>query len=476
MKHRAFLWALLVMLLVGVFDMTRSISGPLMQKTFSLSYGELGVLFAAVSIGYLIGSSSVGFRLNHVEVKFAVLIGGLITMLGLVLAGMAGHFYIAVAAFALSGVGSGWMEVSVNALIPVLAESKIKASSGSSDAKEFSDDSSQPGQQAGMFNILHGLYGVGAFAFPVVATWLIARLGGWRPLFVILAALLLVVLIGVVATRFPKTRQHQKPLRHSLQQALKQELQPDLEQPLEQELEQPLEQALKQELEQPLKQELTQQQQQPVLAGAVKDSNETEWPHQTLQTHEKGLHFSFTLAGLLVAITAYVMAEVGVGAWLPTYLVHGRQLSLSHSSMYLSGFYATFTIGRLLGHLWISRVGHHRAILWSTVIAFAFIVVGELRTDWTFAFVLAGVGFAVIFPTITAIASETFPNHSGRVLGLLFTSAGIGSMVVSWLIGGIASWFGLNMAFILIPICLAASLIGLWMSKIPPSNAQMEVQ
>lgn len=420
MKHRAFLWTLLVMMLVGVFDMTRSISGPLMQKTFSLSYGELGILFAASSIGYLIGSSTVGFGLNHVKVKFAVLIGGLITMLGLVLTGSASDFYIGVAGFALSGVGSGWMEVSVNALIPVLAALKVRSNSGP-NAVDL-ESSEQPGEQAGMFNILHGFYGVGAFAFPVTATWLIARLGGWRPLFTILAGLLLVVLIGIFGTGFPKTRQ-----RHVEDTNV-----PDT-----------------------------------VLAAASK---------QTGKSRQEGLQFSFALTGLLIAITAYVMAEVGVGAWLPTYLVHGRHLSLSHSSFYLSGFYATFTIGRLVAHLWVSRFGHHRAILWSTVFAFALVVVGELRTDWTFAFVVAGAGFAVIFPTITAIASETFPNHSGNVLGLLFTSAGIGSMVISWLIGGIASWLGLDVAFILIPVCLAASLIGLWMSRIPPQGLYMEVE
>ena len=456
MKHRAFLWALLVMLLVGVFDMTRSISGPLMQKTFSLSYGELGILFAASSIGYLIGSSTVGWGLNHVEVKFGVLIGGLITMLGLVLAASASYFYIALAGFALSGVGSGWMEVSVNALIPVLSALKERTNSGPNavDLANSEQPGEQPGEQAGMFNILHGFYGVGAFAFPVTATWLIARLGGWRPLFTILAVLLLVVLIGIFGTRFPKTRQRHVEETNVADTVLAAASFPENSGIV------------------PIKDtsSASERHTRPPRSNRLKRTK------QTGKSRQEGLQFSFALAGLLVAITAYVMAEVGVGAWLPTYLVHGRHLSLSHSSFYLSGFYATFTIGRLLGHLWVSRFGHHRAILWSTIFAFALVVVGELRTDWTFAFVLAGAGFAVIFPTITAIASETFPNHSGKVLGLLFTSAGIGSMVISWLIGGMASWFGLDVAFILIPVCLAASLIGLWMSRIPPQGLYMEVE
>lgn len=56
----------------------------------------------------------------------------------------------------------------------------------------------------------------------------------------------------------------------------------------------------------------------------------------------------------------YVMAEVGLATWLPTYLVQVRGIALTEGAFYLSGFYLVFTIGRLTAHRWI---GQEKAVL-----------------------------------------------------------------------------------------------------------------
>lgn len=158
------------------------------------------------------------------------------------------------------------------------------------------------------------------------------------------------------------------------------------------------------------------------------------------------------LAGLLLAIMAYVMAEVGFATWLPTYLVQVRHLPLTEGAFYLSGFYLVFTAGRLSAHWWINRLGQEKAVMISSTLGF--LVVGTAiiwRGPATLAlFVVAGICFAAIFPTIAAIACTLYAEQAGKVLGYLFTASGVGALVGNGLIGVVANAYGIETAFSLI--------------------------
>lgn len=410
MRQRSFHLGLGIMFLVGVFDMTRSISGPLLQQSFGLSYSQLGYLFASVSIGYLLGSLSCGWLVDHVGIKPSVLTGGIITVIGFAIPATAHGFGLAMVGFCLSGLGSGWMEVGVNTLVPVIANGL----QGSANTE----------RQAGMFNVLHGFYGAGAFIFPVAGTWLIAVFSGWRPLYVVLSVVLALWLLAIAASRFPRPQRRSNP-------------------PTSIQL---VDEAL-------VADSLT------ATAAQAYEATSGEG-----QRPRERLPLTAPLVGLLLAISAYVMAESGIGAWLPVYLIHVRHLTLAASAVYLSGFYLTYTVGRLSGHLWVHRVGHYRAIVVSAIVAIALVILGELSGQWSSLFIFSGFGFAVIFPTITALASETFPAHSGKVLGLLFTFTGVGFTVCNWLIGWLASQYNLQVGFAIIPVCLVVALAGLFIT------------
>lgn len=410
MRQRTFILGLGIMFLVGVFDMTRSISGPLLQQSFALSYSQLGYLFAAVSIGYLLGSLSCGWLVDHLGIKPSVLTGGVITVIGFSLPAVTHGFGVALLGFFCSGLGSGWMEVGVNTLVPILASGRTRAQ--------------DTGRQAGMFNILHGSYGAGAFIFPVAGTWLIGLFSGWRPLFVVLAGALTVLLVAIAVTQFPPP----KNLRESkVTVALVDD---------------------------------------GLVADSLTATAARAYEASALEVHttNQRLPLSAPLIGLLIAISSYVMAESGIGAWLPTYLTHVRHMTLAVSAVYLSGFYLTFTIGRLSGHLWVHRVGHYRAIVVSATVAIVLVILSEWSGQWNMLFVVSGFGFAVIFPTITALASETFPAHSSKVLGLLFTFTGIGFAICNWLIGSLANRYNLEVGFAIIPVCLGLTLCGLFIA------------
>lgn len=251
--------------------------------------------------------------------------------------------------------------------------------------------------QAAYFNILHGFYGVGAFGFPVIAVWLIRVGGAWRFLYEILLGVCALIFLISV---FLDLRPYQKP------------------------------------------------------ASTVKTEDSSK-------TSLRPLLRNPVLYLLLAGITAYVMAEGGIGSWLPTYLVAVRKLSVTASSYYLSGFYLTFTLGRLSGKFWVSKLGDIRSILLSTCLALVLTTGALFFQSALICFIFAGIGYSIVFPTIASIASHTFSDHSGKVLGFLFTAGGIGSLAVNWLIGFVSTRYGLATGFSMILIFLVLVLVSI---------------
>jgi fucose permease len=169
---------------------------------------------------------------------------------------------------------------------------------------------------------------------------------------------------------------------------------------------------------------------------------------------------SLMLYGLLIAVMMYVMAEVGFAAWLPTYLVRVKNLTISEGAFYLSGFYLIFTAGRLTGHWWINRLGQTWAVLISSFVAIAALAIAVWGNEATlFFFIVAGIGFAAVFPTIAAIACHLFAGHAGKVLGLLFAASGIGALLANVLIGAVAATYGLKQGFFLIFLFLGCVIL-----------------
>lgn len=169
---------------------------------------------------------------------------------------------------------------------------------------------------------------------------------------------------------------------------------------------------------------------------------------------------SLMLYGLLAAVMMYVMAEVGFAAWLPTYLVRVKNLTISEGAFYLSGFYLIFTVGRLTGHWWINRLGQTWAVLISSFVAIAALAIAVWGNEATlFFFIVAGIGFSAVFPTIAAVACHLFADHAGKVLGLLFAASGIGALLANVLIGAVAAMYGLKQGFFLIFLFLGCVIL-----------------
>jgi fucose permease len=156
--------------------------------------------------------------------------------------------------------------------------------------------------------------------------------------------------------------------------------------------------------------------------------------------------FKHQLPWYYLAIMFYVAAEIGIASWLVTFLqdVRGDSVSASNQALFL--FFAMLMAGRLLGSLFVQRVGYLRSILFASIGALACLTIGLLSPSSIFLSI-TGLFFSFIFPTITAGVSDAYTENVNTILGVLFTFAGLGGLIGPWLIGLTSDWLGLQFGF-----------------------------
>jgi fucose permease len=149
-----------------------------------------------------------------------------------------------------------------------------------------------------------------------------------------------------------------------------------------------------------------------------------------------------------LSIALYVAAEIGIASWLVTFLQDVRHVSVTASSQALSLFFGLLMLGRLLGSFVVQRIGYLRSVLLATIGALTCIAVGLFGPrSLSFFLPLTGLFFSIIFPTLTAAASEAHTENVNTILGVLFTFAGLGGALGPWLIGLASDLFGLQAGF-----------------------------
>ena len=76
---------------------------------------------------------------------------------------------------------------------------------------------------------------------------------------------------------------------------------------------------------------------------------------------------------------------------------------------------------------------------------------------------------SIIFPTVTAAASDLHSENVGSVLGLLFTFAGVGGMLGPWLVGLASDAVGIQLGFgtVLVYCVMMAGATAVLMKRYP---------
>jgi fucose permease len=142
---------------------------------------------------------------------------------------------------------------------------------------------------------------------------------------------------------------------------------------------------------------------------------------------------------LMVLILSFgVVSELAVGGWLVNFLEKAYRWDTITASGMLSAFFLCFALARLLLGPLTDRIGFVLSLIifsgLSALCTFAAILGGE---ELAFLFAAAGVGIAMIYPTVMAFIAKRYPNSSDTAITIIVTLMGVGSVIGNYLIGGV---------------------------------------
>lgn len=150
---------------------------------------------------------------------------------------------------------------------------------------------------------------------------------------------------------------------------------------------------------------------------------------------------SFPLLPVLIMVLCFVLyvgGEAGYGAWIYTYaftLNFGTEVTAAYLT---SAFWGSFTLGRLLG-IWVSTRAKPLTILYldfaGCILSVGLVLLfPQSRLLLWSGTILFGISQASIFPTFLTLAEERM-HVTGTIAGLFLVGAGVGGMILPWLIG-----------------------------------------
>ncbi len=166
----------------------------------------------------------------------------------------------------------------------------------------------------------------------------------------------------------------------------------------------------------------------------------------------------------VLLLFVYGGIEIGTGQLANTLFVEARGISQENSSAWVSAYWGSFTLGRMLMGLLALRIGDR----WLLNASFGLAILGAallfINISDIFSFVgLLGIGFglAAIFPLlISQTPMRVGRDHAANTIGFQVGAAGLGGAVLSGAAGVFAENFGLEAIslFILLAALLAAIL------------------
>ena len=143
--------------------------------------------------------------------------------------------------------------------------------------------------------------------------------------------------------------------------------------------------------------------------------------------------------------------EWAIAGWLPLFLVQRLGISPAKSLMLLAVYWLSLMVGRAV----VQSLGEMRHTYW-LVISIVSAMFGCLMlalTDSPFgaliAVILAGAGFASIYPLVVERIGNQFPNYHPGFYNGIFTLALTGGFLAPCALGYFAEWYGVQIVMLL---------------------------
>lgn len=250
-------------------------------------------------------------------------------------------------------------------------------------------------------NWLHSFWGVGATAGPVLMAMILTQTGSWRTGYQTVAIIQL-LLAAVLFLSLPLWKKHG---------------------------------ALTQE----------------------KETASSEPPIKTNVLKIKGVPYA------LMVFLFYCAAEYAMGLWGSSYLVQTKGVSLETAARWVAFYYAGITVGRVLSGFISFKLSNTRMITLGLFIALlggGLLFIEGASVVTMAAFVLIGLGFAPVFPSMTHETPHRFgKGQTQHIIGFQMASAYIGIAVFPPLLGVVIEKTSMGIFPVFIVMCVLIQLI-----------------
>lgn len=164
-------------------------------------------------------------------------------------------------------------------------------------------------------------------------------------------------------------------------------------------------------------------------------------------------------------IFAYVGTEQGISNWISKFLqlYHGVDPATAGAKA-VAYFWGLMTIGCILGLILLKVADSRNVLRLFTLGAILSLLIGLFGPKEWALIALPGTGFfaSVMWSIIFSLALNSVPEHHGTFSGILCTGI-VGGALVPLIIGGLAEWFGLRLAMLVMLLTLGYIFsIGVW--------------
>ena len=168
----------------------------------------------------------------------------------------------------------------------------------------------------------------------------------------------------------------------------------------------------------------------------------------------------------------YVAAEMGTGLWAASILVGSRGMAQADAGFWVSMYFGAITVGRFAVGMVANRLGNRRLIrlgIGLAAVGAAIFASHALIGQASLAgLVVMGLGCAPVFPSLMHETAKRFPENMARtVIGRQMTFAYAGGSIIPAAFGLLATWAGLG-AVMPVVVVLLIALLGLtaWLDSL----------
>ncbi|MBD8499754.1 MFS transporter [Paenibacillus sp. CAU 1523] len=139
---------------------------------------------------------------------------------------------------------------------------------------------------------------------------------------------------------------------------------------------------------------------------------------------------------MVLILSFGVVSELAVGGWLVNFLEKAYKWDTVTASGMLSAFFLCFALARIVLGPVTDKIGFNLSLIifsaFSAICTFLAIWGGEA---FAFLFAVAGIGIAMIYPTVMAFIAKRYPTSSDTAITFTVTLMGIGCVVGNYMIG-----------------------------------------